>query len=324
MGEDAEAVRLQPCAGRRGQAQVLERPAGEHDRVRLCRLRARVRPSRLRPPRGTRRRSRPRAGRRRGRRAPPRRAPRPSPKRHGYGAASVSPASSSSSIAAWPSYVTVSRTPSSAATASKRRPMPEERGAFTFRLWRTTGQRGNGTGRPASSRYEAADAPGLADRRLAARQRHGLEPGDPLEAGEVAAQQLAAPERPVGAVAGAVEDERQRRAGLAVLGQARGGVRVVVLHADELRVLLERPLRREVVGVEVVGDRLGAHAEHREVQLEVGRGTPSRRARCRGRRGAARGTPRRRARRRTCSSARRRRRAPGCRRCTGSGSASGA
>src|SRR6185436_17449504 len=61
------------------------------------------------------------------------------------------------------------------------------------------------------------DAPRLADRRLAARQRHGIEPREPLERREAAAQQLAAPERPVRAVAGAVEDERQRGPLLAVL-----------------------------------------------------------------------------------------------------------
>ena len=86
---------------------------------------------------------------------------------------------------------------------------------------------------------------------------------------EVAAEQLAAPERPVRAVARAVEDERERRALLAVLGEAGGRVRVVVLHADERKALLVRPLRREVLGMEVVGDHLGLDAEHLEVELEV-------------------------------------------------------
>ena len=99
--------------------------------------------------------------------------------------------------------------------------MPEESGAFTCRLSRTTGQRSKGTGRPASSRYDGGHAPRLADRRLAARQRHGPQVREALERREVAAQQLAAPERAVGPVAGPVEDERERRAGLAVLGEAR-------------------------------------------------------------------------------------------------------
>ncbi len=54
---------------------------------------------------------------------------------------------------------------------------------------------------------------------------------------------------------------------LAVLGQAGGEVGVVVLHADELdAVALERVLRREVLGVQVVGDDLGLD---REQPLEV-------------------------------------------------------
>ena len=55
-----------------------------------------------------------------------------------------------------------------------------------------------------------------------------------LEARQVADQQLAAPDRAVGAVAGAVVDRPDRRAGLAVLGQAGREVGVMVLHPDEL------------------------------------------------------------------------------------------
>ena len=147
--------------------------------------------------------------------------------------------------------------------------MPDASGGSSFRLSRTSCQRGHGTGRPARSRCDRRDAPRLADRRLAAGERHGLEVRQALEPVEVAAQQLAAPERSVGAVPRAVEDERERGPLLAVLGEARGGVRVVVLDADELRVLLERPFRREVLGVEVVGDDVGLDAEHREVEREV-------------------------------------------------------
>ena len=71
--------------------------------------------------------------------------------------------------------------------------------------------------------------------------------------------------------AGAVEDERQRRPFFAVLGEAGGGVCVVVLDLDERQVLLVRPLRREVLGMEVAGDRLRLDAEHVEVELEIGR-----------------------------------------------------
>ena len=162
-----------------------------------------------------------------------------------------------------------SRTPSSAATASKSRPIPDESGGSSFRLSRTTCQRSHGTGNPARSRCSGSEAPGLPDRRLAAGKRHRLEVGEPLEALEVAAQQLAAPERPVGAVARPVEDERERRPLLAVLGETRRGVGVVVLDADELRVLLERPLRRQVLGMEVVRDDLG-------LDRRASRGTSSR------------------------------------------------
>src|SRR5205085_2935859 len=72
-------------------------------------------------------------------------------------------------------------------------------------------------------------APRLADRSLAPRERHGIEVRDPLERREVAAQELPAPERSVGAVAGPVEDERERRALLPVLREAGRGMRVVVL-----------------------------------------------------------------------------------------------
>ena len=47
-------------------------------------------------------------------------------------------------------------------------------------------------------------------------------------------------------------------------------MRVVMLDADELRVLLERPLRRQVLGVQVVRDDLGLDLEHRQIELEIG------------------------------------------------------
>ncbi len=45
---------------------------------------------------------------------------------------------------------------------------------------------------------------------------------------------------------------------------------VVVLDADELGLLLERPLRRQVLGMEIVRDHLRLGAEHREVQVDIG------------------------------------------------------
>jgi hypothetical protein len=54
-----------------------------------------------------------------------------------------------------------------------------------------------------------------------------------------------------------------------VLGEARGRVGMVMLNAHELRVLLDRPLRCDVVRVEVVRDQLGLDAKHCEIELEV-------------------------------------------------------
>ena len=280
--------------GRVEQAQVLEAAAGEHDRPRLAGLGAgraqrRPRPSRgsaaaislARPSRGELRRDR------------PRRAPSASPKRHGYGSAGV--------VAG--ELLELDRRLALVADvlahAEQRRDGVEEAAhartraaGSSFRLSRTSAQRGQRHRQAGALEVRGGDAPRLADRRLAAGQRHRLEVREPLEAGEVAAQQLAAPERPVGAVAGAVEDERERRARLAVLGEARRGVRVVVLDADELGVLLERPLRREVLGVEVVRDDARARRRASRGRARGRRGRRGRRARSRGRRGAARGTPR--------------------------------
>ena len=111
----------------------------------------------------------------------------------------------------------------------------------------------------------AGHPPRLADRGLAARHPDRPQVADPLEADEVAAQQLAAPDGAVGAVAGAVVD-RARRPLHAVLGQRRREVRVVVLDADRLQPEVERVLGREVLRVQVVRDQLGLH---REQPLEV-------------------------------------------------------
>ena len=54
---------------------------------------------------------------------------------------------------------------------------------------------------------------------------------------EVADEELPAPDRPVGAVPGAVEDRADGRAGLAVLRQAGGEVGVVVLDGDAVDAL---------------------------------------------------------------------------------------
>ena len=122
----------------------------------------------------------------------------------------------------------------------------------------------NSPSAPTARRTPSARAGGSP---VAAWHPHRAAGADALEAAEIADQQLAAPDRAVGAVAGAVEDRADRRAGLAVLGQSRGQVRVVMLHADQLDALaLERVLGRQVVRVQVVGDDLRLD---REEPLEV-------------------------------------------------------
>ena len=87
------------------------------------------------------------------------------------------------------------------------------------------------------------------------------------EATHISDQQLAAPDRAVGAVAAAVEDRADGGARLAVLGEARREVRVMVLHPDQLdAVALERVLGRQVLRMQVVGHDLG---RDREQPLEV-------------------------------------------------------
>ncbi len=124
--------------------------------------------------------------------------------------------------------------------------------------------------------------PRLPDRGLAAGHRHRREATAPLEACQVGDQELAAPDRAVGAVAGAVEGHPDDRAVRPVVGQAGGDVRVVVLdagqlhagelgagqlHAGQLGVSeilvrkIDRVLGGQVLGMQVVGDHLGPDVE---------------------------------------------------------------
>ena len=155
-------------------------------------------------------------------------------------------------------------------------------------------------GRRRATRRPSATAGAPRGRRRACRTGHRC--AGALEAVEVADQQLAAPDRAVGAVAGAVVDRPDRRAALAVLGQARGEVGVVVLDADVLDALArQRVGRRQVVGVQVVGDDLRRDREQPlEVRDALGEASAASR-RCAGRRCGGRPTRARPWRRRTCS-----------------------
>ena len=130
---------------------------------------------------------------------------------------------------------------------------------------RRTCSHSGGVSQAGGGEPRAGHPPRLADRGLAARHPHGPQVAGALEAREAAEQELAAPDRAVGAVAGAVVD-RAERLGRAVLGEHRREVRVVVLDADVVAVALERVLGRQVLRVQVVGDDLGLD---REQPLEV-------------------------------------------------------
>jgi len=103
-------------------------------------------------------------------------------------------------------------------------------------------------------------APRLADGLVAARQADVAQVGRPAKVLVIADQELAAPDRPIGAVAGAVERDPEDRPGQPVLGHATGHVRMVVLHGKQLDALPGRALpgvaRRGVVRVQVVGQHL--------------------------------------------------------------------
>src|SRR6185503_15349939 len=90
--------------------------------------------------------------------------------------------------------------------------------------------------------------PRLADGRLPAQEGDRPQVAEPPEAGQVSLQDLAPPERAVGAESGAVEHDAEHPAGPAVLDEARGDVRVVMLHGARLDPALPgeaiRPARR--------------------------------------------------------------------------------
>ncbi len=121
----------------------------------------------------------------------------------------------------------------------------------------------SGRGQP-----RARHPPRLARGAVAAREPDRVQVAGALEAAQVAAQDLPAPHRAVRAEPGPVEDRADRRAGLAVLGEARREVGVVVLDGDVLDAFArERVGRREEVGMQVVRDDRG---RDREQPLEVG------------------------------------------------------
>ena len=112
----------------------------------------------------------------------------------------------------------------------------------------------------------------LAHGRRAARQGPVGEMGGADEVRLVADEHLASPQRAVGAVARPVERDADDLAPLVRLGERRSDVGVVVLDLDERRPVglgaLARPLRAQILGVEVAGEDVGVQAEQGAVAVE--------------------------------------------------------
>src|SRR6266511_3376244 len=208
VGEDAEAVRLEPAARRREQAQVLERPAGEDDGAWLAGVGA-----------GGRRRGGDRFVERGGDlRARPPRSEIVVHRQHERPAVAEAPLVRLGVRVAGEQLELDRRLAlvrHLVAHAEQGRDRVEE--AAHARRQRRVHVQARAHLRPPLPRHRppralevrGSRAPGLSDRRLAARQRHRLQPGEPLELDEVAAEQLPAPEHAVRSVTRAVEDERQ-------------------------------------------------------------------------------------------------------------------
>jgi hypothetical protein len=101
-------------------------------------------------------------------------------------------------------------------------------------------------------------AAGLADGDVATGEQRRCQVAHPFEPGEVGDHHLATPDGAVGAVAGAVEAEADDRAGVAVLGQQRRQMGVVVLHLDHRPIAGHPPgpVGRQIAGVGVAGQQL--------------------------------------------------------------------
>ena len=105
-------------------------------------------------------------------------------------------------------------------------------------------------------------------------QRHRRKVPDPLDRGVGPEQQLAAPDRAVVPIAGAVEGEPEHRLAHRprMLGQQRGEMRVVVLHQQDssprrLRPLA-RPAVRQVPRMQVGHHRLRSHPSQRAEHVD--------------------------------------------------------
>ena len=102
---------------------------------------------------------------------------------------------------------------------------------------------------------------GFTGRAVAAQKWKRPERADPPGSSAIDQQKLSPPDRAVVAVTGAIPRDPQNRPALAVLGQARGYVGVVMLDGHHRQFTLPGKPRRKVVGMAVANDSLGRDAE---------------------------------------------------------------
>ncbi len=112
---------------------------------------------------------------------------------------------------------------------------------------------------------EMADrhTPGFVNRGAAPGEGDVLQVSGAFECQVVGDKNFAAPDGPVGTVAGAVEGDADNLAIEMIFSHAGGDVRVVVLHRDVLQVFpLKSPFGRKIIGMEIVGDDRRLHFEN--------------------------------------------------------------
>src|SRR6266566_948460 len=97
----------------------------------------------------------------------------------------------------------------------------------------------------------------MTNRRITARKRHVLEMRNAPKARKVGDHRLATPDRPILAVAGAIQSNANYRPLMPVLGHARRKVSMMMLNGDCAYTKPRGKLSRCRVGMEVVGRQAG-------------------------------------------------------------------
>src|SRR5208282_3563534 len=118
---------------------------------------------------------------------------------------------------------------------------------------------------PAVVVYQMADrhAPGLANRGAATWQRHIVQMGDTLKANMGGDQYFSAPDRSIGSVSCAIKRDPNHFSIQMIFSHAGNDVGVMMLHRNMLEVFaLQRPLRREIIGMQIVRDDSRLHFQY--------------------------------------------------------------